>query len=406
MKADTDVMEGVRFGVLVALDRHRVRRDLAVRRVSDQRRDGGGRRHRRDRRAGNLRRDRRRDLQACWRRRRTQGRRVIEQVTSHKSQSSRAKGQFERADRRKAQGGTRGRHRDIVGHLLSRRRSRRAGVLRVRHPRSRGERHLRGSLLPAVAPAAADSAPSSAICSRSSPPPAAAGAGHPADASRCRQWTAWTRCARSRRRWRTTTLRSTTRRLRRSYRKAVRLTAQIGTVVAAWGRLQAGGGVVEPDPAMGHAANFLYMLTGERPNAAGDPGIRRRADPARRSRAQRLDVCRTRRGGDADRHLLGSRCGHRHAQGPAARRRQRRRDADAARARRDGGARACRRGDPREAGAQGEDSRVRAPRVPHRRSARDAPAADVARSRQARRAAPPGSTCRSASRRSSRARRS
>src|ERR671912_1898269 len=51
------------------------------------------------------------------------------------------------------------------------------------------------------------------------------------------------------------------------YRKAVRLTAQVGTVVATWGRLKAGGGVIEPDPVMGHAANFLYMLTGERPNA-------------------------------------------------------------------------------------------------------------------------------------------
>jgi citrate synthase len=51
------------------------------------------------------------------------------------------------------------------------------------------------------------------------------------------------------------------------YRKAVRLTAQIGSIVATWGRLQAGGGIIAPDPAMGHAANFLYMLTGERPNS-------------------------------------------------------------------------------------------------------------------------------------------
>jgi citrate synthase len=51
------------------------------------------------------------------------------------------------------------------------------------------------------------------------------------------------------------------------YRKAVRLTAQVGTIVATWGRIQAGGGPIEPDPVMGHAANFLYMLTGERPNA-------------------------------------------------------------------------------------------------------------------------------------------
>jgi citrate synthase len=51
------------------------------------------------------------------------------------------------------------------------------------------------------------------------------------------------------------------------YRKAVRLTAQTGTIVATWGRLQQGGGPIAPDPAMGHAANFLYMLTGERPNS-------------------------------------------------------------------------------------------------------------------------------------------
>src|ERR671913_1429055 len=52
-----------------------------------------------------------------------------------------------------------------------------------------------------------------------------------------------------------------------NYRKAVRLTAQIGSLVATYGRLQAGGGPIQPDPALGHAANFLYMLTGNRPNA-------------------------------------------------------------------------------------------------------------------------------------------
>jgi citrate synthase len=51
------------------------------------------------------------------------------------------------------------------------------------------------------------------------------------------------------------------------YRKAVRLTALTGTVVATWGRLRAGGGPIVPDPVMSHAANFLYMLTGERPNS-------------------------------------------------------------------------------------------------------------------------------------------
>ena len=52
-----------------------------------------------------------------------------------------------------------------------------------------------------------------------------------------------------------------------NYRKAVRLTAQLGSLVATYGRLQAGGGPIQPDPALGHAANFLYMLKGERPGA-------------------------------------------------------------------------------------------------------------------------------------------
>jgi citrate synthase len=50
-------------------------------------------------------------------------------------------------------------------------------------------------------------------------------------------------------------------------RKAIRLTAQISSIVAVMGRMAAGGGVVQPDPVLGHAANFLYMLTGERPGA-------------------------------------------------------------------------------------------------------------------------------------------
>src|SRR5712671_36306 len=50
-----------------------------------------------------------------------------------------------------------------------------------------------------------------------------------------------------------------------NYRKAVRLTAQIGSLVATMGRVASGGGPIEPDPVLGHAANFLYMLTGQRP---------------------------------------------------------------------------------------------------------------------------------------------
>ena len=52
-----------------------------------------------------------------------------------------------------------------------------------------------------------------------------------------------------------------------NYRKAVRLTAQLASLVATYGRMQAGGGPIQPDPALGHAANFLYMLTGNRPSA-------------------------------------------------------------------------------------------------------------------------------------------
>jgi citrate synthase len=51
-----------------------------------------------------------------------------------------------------------------------------------------------------------------------------------------------------------------------TYRKAIRLTAQISSLVATMGRLNAGGNPIQPDPVLGHAANFLYMLTGERPS--------------------------------------------------------------------------------------------------------------------------------------------
>jgi citrate synthase len=50
-------------------------------------------------------------------------------------------------------------------------------------------------------------------------------------------------------------------------RKAIRLTGQLSSLVATMGRVNAGGGPIQPDPALGHAANFLYMLAGERPGA-------------------------------------------------------------------------------------------------------------------------------------------
>ena len=50
-----------------------------------------------------------------------------------------------------------------------------------------------------------------------------------------------------------------------SIRKATRLVAQLPTVVATIERLAAGLKPVDPDPGLSHAANFLYMLSGERP---------------------------------------------------------------------------------------------------------------------------------------------
>lgn len=51
-----------------------------------------------------------------------------------------------------------------------------------------------------------------------------------------------------------------------NWRKASRLTAQMATLVAAMGRVRAGKDPIAPDPKLGHAANFLYMLTGKTPD--------------------------------------------------------------------------------------------------------------------------------------------
>src|SRR3970282_2161267 len=42
-------------------------------------------------------------------------------------------------------------------------------------------------------------------------------------------------------------------------RKSARLTAQMATLVAAWRRIPGGKSPVVPDPALWHAADFLYM---------------------------------------------------------------------------------------------------------------------------------------------------
>jgi citrate synthase len=48
-------------------------------------------------------------------------------------------------------------------------------------------------------------------------------------------------------------------------RKGIRLAAQVPMIVAAHDRMRNGHAIVEPDPALGHAANFLWMLQGTRP---------------------------------------------------------------------------------------------------------------------------------------------
>jgi citrate synthase len=49
-------------------------------------------------------------------------------------------------------------------------------------------------------------------------------------------------------------------------RKAYRLTSQIAMIVATFDRIRKGKPVVDADPALSHAANFLWMLNGEKPS--------------------------------------------------------------------------------------------------------------------------------------------
>ena len=49
-------------------------------------------------------------------------------------------------------------------------------------------------------------------------------------------------------------------------RKALRLTGQMGTLVAAFGRVREGKDPIPPDANLNHASNFLYMLSGEAPS--------------------------------------------------------------------------------------------------------------------------------------------
>jgi len=51
-----------------------------------------------------------------------------------------------------------------------------------------------------------------------------------------------------------------------TYEQAISLTACFPTIMAGFNRLRNGKQTIAPDASLGHAANYLYMLTGERPS--------------------------------------------------------------------------------------------------------------------------------------------
>jgi len=50
-----------------------------------------------------------------------------------------------------------------------------------------------------------------------------------------------------------------------SHDRAINLIAKVPTIVATWRRIRNGLEIVDPDPSLSHAANFLYMMNGEKP---------------------------------------------------------------------------------------------------------------------------------------------
>ena len=51
-----------------------------------------------------------------------------------------------------------------------------------------------------------------------------------------------------------------------SYDKAINLIAKVPTIISSWQRIRNGLEVVNPDSSLSHAANFLYMMSGEKPD--------------------------------------------------------------------------------------------------------------------------------------------
>jgi len=52
-----------------------------------------------------------------------------------------------------------------------------------------------------------------------------------------------------------------------SYDKAINLISKTATIVASWHRIRNGLKPIDPDPSLDHAANFLYMMFGEKPDS-------------------------------------------------------------------------------------------------------------------------------------------
>jgi citrate synthase len=51
-----------------------------------------------------------------------------------------------------------------------------------------------------------------------------------------------------------------------SYDKAINLIAKVPTIIASWQRIRNGLEVFDPDSTLSHAANFLYMMSGKKPD--------------------------------------------------------------------------------------------------------------------------------------------
>ncbi len=52
-----------------------------------------------------------------------------------------------------------------------------------------------------------------------------------------------------------------------SYDRAINLISKVPTIISSWQRIRNGQEIMDPKPELSHAANFLYMLTGEIPDS-------------------------------------------------------------------------------------------------------------------------------------------